>query len=143
MIWGTATNQVAILAAAVCVVMVDKPLASLREAVQFFGIYLAGCLWATLLGPVVWRIHPLATSQACLGGRHWPKANGPTTTPRFEAAPVKEWKAPAKRFSACRIPHTGPAPGSVPLPQSSARASDTEHGRYFDAQVNRSPDSGN
>jgi uncharacterized membrane protein YccC len=65
-IWSTAAYQVAILAATACVVMVDNPLHDLAKGAIFLGIYLGGCLFATLLSFTVWRIHRFAPSRYAL-----------------------------------------------------------------------------
>jgi uncharacterized membrane protein YccC len=65
-IWSTAAYQVAILAATACVVMVDSPLQGIRKGAVFLGIYLGGCLFATLLSLTVWRIHRFAPSRYAL-----------------------------------------------------------------------------
>ncbi|CDG85161.1 FUSC family protein [Janthinobacterium agaricidamnosum] len=62
-IWGAAAAQAAILAATACVVMVTHPLHSWPHAVYFLGVYLFGCLFATVLSFTVWRIHPFAASR--------------------------------------------------------------------------------
>jgi uncharacterized membrane protein YccC len=65
-IWGAAASQVEILAATACVVMVDRPLHSVREGVPFLLIYLSGCIFATALSFTVWRIHPFAPARFAL-----------------------------------------------------------------------------
>ena len=62
-IWGAAAGLVAILSATACVVMVTHPLHDARHAVSFLGIYLSGCLFATLLSFTVWRIDPLLPAR--------------------------------------------------------------------------------
>ncbi|HEV3422725.1 MAG TPA: FUSC family protein [Paraburkholderia sp.] len=65
-VWGAAAAQVGILAATACVVMVDKPMQSVREGLLFLGIYLSGCLFAVVLSLTVWRIHPFGPSRAAV-----------------------------------------------------------------------------
>jgi len=62
-IWGAAAGLVAILSATACVVMVTHPLHDARQALSFLGIYLSGCLFATLLSFTVWRIDPLLPAR--------------------------------------------------------------------------------
>ena len=62
-IWGAATAQVAILAATACVVMVTHPLESMTQSAPFLGLYMFGCLFATVLSFTVWRIHPFGPSR--------------------------------------------------------------------------------
>ena len=65
-IWGAATAQVAILAATACVVMVTHPLESMTQSAPFLGLYMFGCLFATLLSFTVWRIHPFGPSRRAI-----------------------------------------------------------------------------
>ncbi|MGF6446518.1 putative membrane protein YccC [Paraburkholderia youngii] len=62
-IWAPAAYQVALVSATTCIVMVDTPIRSLHQGVSLLGIYLAGCLLATLLSFSVWRIHPSRASR--------------------------------------------------------------------------------
>lgn len=65
-IWGAATGQVTILAATAAVVMVTHPLHSWRQGWPFLGVYLAGCLFATVLSFTVWRIDPFGPSRRAI-----------------------------------------------------------------------------
>ncbi|SDI05036.1 Uncharacterized membrane protein YccC [Paraburkholderia phenazinium] len=65
-VWGAAASQVGILAATACVVMVDKPMHSVRDSLLFLAIYLSGCLFAVALSLTVWRIHPFGPSRMAL-----------------------------------------------------------------------------
>jgi uncharacterized membrane protein YccC len=65
-IWGVAAYQVAIVAATACVVMVDRPLHGVQHGAAFLGIYLGGCLFATLLSITVWRIRRFSPSRYAL-----------------------------------------------------------------------------
>jgi len=48
-IWGSASAQVAILAATACVVMVDRPIHGSSGSLRFLTLYLLGCGFATVL----------------------------------------------------------------------------------------------
>lgn len=65
-VWGPAVAQVTILSATACVVMIDRPAHAFDDAIRLGGVYLAGCVWATLLSLVVWRIHPFEPSRIAL-----------------------------------------------------------------------------
>jgi uncharacterized membrane protein YccC len=65
-VWGAAASQVGILAATACVVMVDRPMHSVRGSLLFLTIYLSGCLFAVALSLTVWRIHPFGPSRMAL-----------------------------------------------------------------------------
>ena len=65
-IWGAATAQVAILAATASVVMVTHPLDSMTQSAPFLGLYMFGCLSATILSFTVWRIHPFGPSRRAI-----------------------------------------------------------------------------
>lgn len=65
-IFNFAVYQVGILVAVACVVMVDNPLHGWHDTVQFVGIYLVGCFFATLLSVTIWRIHRFGPSRYAL-----------------------------------------------------------------------------
>src|SRR5450830_923222 len=69
-IWGAATAQVSILAATACVVMVTHPLHSLTQSAPFLGLYLFGCVFATVLSFTVWRIHPFVPARRAVGAAY-------------------------------------------------------------------------
>jgi hypothetical protein len=62
-IWGAKAYQVAILAATACVVMVDRPWHGDAGGMAYLGVYLFGCLFATVLSVVIWQIRPFAPEQ--------------------------------------------------------------------------------
>ena len=62
-IYGAATGLVLMLAAGVCAIMADSPVALWPPAQSHVLIYFLGCAWATLLGLTVWRIHPFVASR--------------------------------------------------------------------------------
>lgn len=65
-IFNLAVYQIGILVAVACVVMVDNPLHGWHDVIQFLGIYLAGCFFATLLSVTLWRIHRFGPSRYAL-----------------------------------------------------------------------------
>src|SRR5471032_655420 len=69
-IWGAATAQVSILAATACVVMVTHPLHSLTQSAPFLGLYLFGCVFATVLSFTVWRIHPFVPARRAVAAAY-------------------------------------------------------------------------
>ncbi|WP_345813272.1 FUSC family protein [Paraburkholderia sp. PREW-6R] len=101
-IWGAATSQVTILAATACVVMVDRPMHSVRSGMAFLGVYLVGCLFAVALSLTVWRIHPFGASRASLRTVYLRLADIALDSARLleaRAAP-KEWARHAAKFRA-------------------------------------------
>ena len=62
-IYGSATGLMTMLAAGVCAIMADTSGAVWPLWQTHFGFYLAGCVWATLLGLTVWRIHPFSPGR--------------------------------------------------------------------------------
>ncbi|NUT62848.1 FUSC family protein [Herbaspirillum sp. C9C3] len=62
-IYGAAAGLVLMLAAGVSAIMADAPVLLWPLAQSHVLIYLAGCLWALLLGLTVWRIHPFAPAR--------------------------------------------------------------------------------
>jgi uncharacterized membrane protein YccC len=65
-IWGAACYQVAVLAATACVVMADRPLHNRHEAGIVLGTYFCGCLFATALSLIVWRLLCFTPSHCAL-----------------------------------------------------------------------------
>ncbi len=61
-IWGQASMQVGSLLAVVLVFALDEP-RQLSEAAMFGAVFAAGCLWATLLTMVIWRIYPFRPAR--------------------------------------------------------------------------------
>ena len=56
-VWGQNPMQVGNLLVVVLVLSLDEP-ATFHEALERGGLFAAGCLWATLLTMVIWRIYP-------------------------------------------------------------------------------------
>ncbi len=46
--------------------MVDKPIHGSRGELRFLALYFVGCLFATALSFIVWRIHPFGASRAAM-----------------------------------------------------------------------------
>ncbi|CAM2157721.1 FUSC family protein [Pararobbsia alpina] len=65
-VWGPAVAQVTILSATACVVMVDKPAHHFEDAARLGAIYLLGCVCATALSLLFWRIHPFEPSRKAI-----------------------------------------------------------------------------
>ena len=61
-IWGQASMQAGNLLVVVLVLSLDEPRA-FPEALLLGGVFAAGCLWATLLTMVIWRIHPFRPAR--------------------------------------------------------------------------------
>ena len=61
-VWGQAPMQVGNLLTVVLVLSMDEPLHG-HEAVPLAAVFGAGCLWATLLTMVIWRIHPFRPAR--------------------------------------------------------------------------------
>ncbi|ACD15530.1 FUSC family protein [Paraburkholderia phytofirmans] len=101
-IWGAATSQVTILAATACVVMVDRPMHSVRQGMAFLGIYLVGCLFAVALSLTVWRIHPFGTSRSSLRAVYLRLADIAVDSARLleRRAARGEWATHAAKFRA-------------------------------------------
>ncbi|MBC8728259.1 FUSC family protein [Paraburkholderia sp. UCT2] len=62
-IWSPAAYQLALVTATTCIVMVDSPMHSISGGAPLLGIYLSGCLVATVLSFSIWRIHPFGPSR--------------------------------------------------------------------------------
>ncbi|MFL9926856.1 FUSC family protein [Herbaspirillum lusitanum] len=62
-IYGASTGLVLMLAAGVSAIMADSPVVLMPLAHSHVLIYFAGCVWATVLGLTVWRIHPFAPAR--------------------------------------------------------------------------------
>lgn len=62
-VYGAAAGLVLMLAAGVSAIMADAPPVLWPPQHSHVLIYLAGCLWAMLLGLTVWRIHPFAPAR--------------------------------------------------------------------------------
>jgi uncharacterized membrane protein YccC len=56
-VWGQASLQVGNLLVVVLVLSLDAPLHG-QDAILRAAVFVAGCLWATLLTMVIWRVHP-------------------------------------------------------------------------------------
>lgn len=65
-VWGAAVGQVTILAATAAVVMVDRPAHSIGDACRLAAVYLFGCVSATALSLVFWRIHPFEPTRTAI-----------------------------------------------------------------------------
>ncbi|WP_158602006.1 FUSC family protein [Pararobbsia silviterrae] len=65
-IWGPAVAQVTILTATACVVMIDRPVNTVGNALNLAAVYGFGCVWATVLSLLFWRIHPFEPSRQAL-----------------------------------------------------------------------------
>ena len=61
-VWGQAPLQVGNLLTVVLVLSLDEPLHG-QDAFLRAGVFGAGCLWATLLTMVIWRIHPFRPAR--------------------------------------------------------------------------------
>jgi uncharacterized membrane protein YccC len=57
-IYGEAAQQVGILLGIMLVLALDRPLTGVAEAGTLAAAFIGGCLWATLLTLVIWRIRP-------------------------------------------------------------------------------------
>ncbi|MGF6570862.1 putative membrane protein YccC [Paraburkholderia sp. GAS333] len=101
-IWGAATSQVTILAATACVVMVDRPMHSVRAGLAFLGVYLVGCLFAIALSLTVWRIHPFGASRSSLRTVYLRLADIALDSARLleQRAIPRDWATHAAKFRA-------------------------------------------
>jgi uncharacterized membrane protein YccC len=64
-VWGQASLQVGNLLVVVLVLALDTPL-TLWTALPVAGAFVAGCLWATLLTMVIWRVYPYRPARRAL-----------------------------------------------------------------------------
>jgi uncharacterized membrane protein YccC len=61
-VWGQAPLQVGNLLTVVLVLSLDEP-AHANDALLRAGAFAGGCLWATLLTMVIWRVHPFRPAR--------------------------------------------------------------------------------
>jgi uncharacterized membrane protein YgaE (UPF0421/DUF939 family) len=127
-VWGAAAAQVGILAATACVVMVDKPMHSLRDGMVFLAIYLSGCLFAVVLSLTLWRIHPFGPSRAAVRavyGRLADIALDCARLLRHEAADFRHWASHASIYrgqARAALETARAALGKVPNSRADQRA---------------------
>ncbi|MFM0741714.1 FUSC family protein [Paraburkholderia xenovorans] len=140
-IWGAATNQVTILAATACVVMVDRPMHDARSGFAFLGVYLFGCLFAVVLSLSVWRIHPFGTSRSTLRTVYLRLADIALDSARLleHRAPSREWATHAVKFRAdarAALERSREALAKVPASRTNGReAYDTLLGLLTDGEA--------
>ena len=96
-VWGQASLQVGNLLVVLLVLALDQPLHE-HGAFLRAGVFVAGCLWATVLTMVIWRVHPFrpalrAVSEAY---RATSRLAADLRTLVRENAPQEAWDAHAR-----------------------------------------------
>ncbi len=91
-IYGAEASTLSNLLLVDAVYTISRPLDSAPAVFYFGGLFLAGCIWASLLSLTVWRIHPFQPARAALAAAFqdlssmaWSLA-GLTASPAGEAA---------------------------------------------------------
>jgi uncharacterized membrane protein YccC len=64
-VWGQTPLQVGNLLVVVLILALDTPL-TLQASFPLAGMYVGGCLWATLLTMVIWRVYPFRPARRAL-----------------------------------------------------------------------------
>ncbi len=91
-VYGSEASTLSNLLLVDAVYTISRPLESASAVLYFGGLFLAGCIWASLLSLSVWRIHPFQPARAALAaafqdlsGMAWSLA-GVITSPAGDAA---------------------------------------------------------
>jgi uncharacterized membrane protein YccC len=96
-VWGQASLQVGNLLVVVLVLSLDEPLHG-HEATLRAAVFVAGCLWATLLTMVIWRVHPFRPALRAVSDAYRAVGRLAADLRRLvkEDAPQEAWDAHAR-----------------------------------------------